>query len=196
MKKNIRSLLPAALIGAAAATSLAPDTVSARIFWDTASAANSCKGDSQTVDHEDEIDILSWAWGLSRPANLQPGQTLTAYSGPTNIAAITLVKELDSATTCIYNNMIQGKLFVGDTTLSINQNSGDGGGLFEFLKVELTNAAVTSSQTGFSENASGAPTESLTVVFEKICLTVSTQNQDGTSQTVGTACWDNLKNVK
>ena len=64
-------------------------------------------GESVIQDHEGEIDVLAWSWGLSQSGSMHVGGG--AGSGKVNVQDISLTKYVDKATPSLMRTCCNGE---------------------------------------------------------------------------------------
>lgn len=146
-------------------------------------------GESQAEGMKDNIELDSWSFGVGAPADLG-GKGLSG--GKPSLSDFTVGFALDSASYQILKDIYNGKP-VATTTFS-GRKTGGGGTPYVYLKITLTNCFVTGFSTG--GGASGTPSASMTLAFEKIEYEYFTQDTaTGGVTSAGTATYD-IKQVK
>ena len=128
-------------------------------------------GESQDVRHENEIDVLSWSWGLSG------GKTSGACVGDLN-----LVKFIDSASSGFMIALTVGQN-LGDVVLTARKA---GKGQQEFLTVTLHDATVSAVKTALATDTV-IPTENVSLSFGYADWSYSRQKADGSLESPVTA---------
>lgn len=161
MKPSIKSLLPAAITAAAVLTPSAASAVD--IVMETDPVIN---GDSVLNGHEGDIDVVSWGWGLSNASTYDSGGF---QQGNTSVQSVSVVKNLDSASPELYKRILDASTLTSATIFV----KADCGGLYDQMKILMTGPAVTSNSIGFGTDLDGAPTESMTFIYSKICIAVT-----------------------
>ena len=122
------------------------------------------KGESSDKNHEDEIDVLSWSWGMT-----QSGTTSTGGggAGKVNVQDLSFTKFVDKSTPKLYEKLASGEHIPKIELLLSDKNySGDE----SYLIFTLTNVLVSSVSIGDS-GGTDRPTESFSLNFEKIKVT-------------------------
>lgn len=119
------------------------------------------------------IEVLSWAWGESYPGTY--GQN--AGGGGTqgvSMNDMSFTMGVCSASTDLMNCCANGTVFSTALLSCRKAGGGAGGGQYVYLVITLTNAIVSSYQTGGSDG--GSPIESFTLNYQQIGVTYSTQD--------------------
>jgi type VI secretion system secreted protein Hcp len=135
------------------------------------------KGESQDSKHKDEIEILSFSWGL--------GQAREKGGGRINETEFSIVKLLDSATPQMIETMCHGTS-LGSGVLTVRKA---GEKPLEYIKIKLTDVFIANYQTVASGGAAGLPTEQVSFAFSNVELTATQQKPDGSmGSEVTTSC--------
>jgi len=128
------------------------------------------KGESKDDKHKDEIEVLSWSWGVSNPVDARAGAGKGA--GKANFGDLNFMHALDKASPVLMKACTMGDHFK-DATLTSRKA---GKGQQEYLIVKLKEVYVSSVQpSGSSEH----PMESVSLVFGHIDLEYKPQKEDG-----------------
>src|SRR5271167_1030318 len=115
------------------------------------------KGESQDKTHKEEIEILSFSWGVSNAGSGAFGSG--SGSGKASVSDINIMKHVDKATPSLWKYCFQGKS-VGDADITVRKAGGDSP--VEYLKYKLTEVFVSSAQDSGSDGG-GIATESLSL---------------------------------
>ena len=142
------------------------------------------KSESLGDKHKDEIDVMSWAWGLSNNSNthmLHGGGV-----GKVNVGDIQLTKMLDKASPELMLSICKGTHH-GKVTLSCNK-AGPNDKPVEYLKITMQEVVLSSlSDAGSYE---GVPMENLGLNFAYFKVEYTPQKADGTADAVITQEWN------
>jgi type VI secretion system secreted protein Hcp len=128
------------------------------------------KGESKDAKHADEIDVLSWSWGLSQPGTAVGGGGVGA--GKVNFNDFSFTHKLDKASPLLMKACATGD-HVKDATL-VTRKAGKG--QQEYLIVKMSDVLVTSVQPS---SAGEFPTESVSINFSKVDFEYKPQKQNG-----------------
>lgn len=132
------------------------------------------KGESQDARHKDEIEVLSWAWGVA--------QSGTAGHGPgggvgrASFHDFTFVHHVDKASPLLMKACATGQ-HIRDATITVRKA---GKGQQEYLIMKMTDILVTSVSTSVSAEG-GSTIESVVLAFAKVDLEYKPQKPDGSS---------------
>ena len=143
-------------------------------------------GESNNVDHQDWIDVLSYSQGISNQfiiGNL-PGTPL--------LAPIQLTKEIDLSSTSLISALTNGTR-INDAV--IEQTSNLGGSAEVYYRVNLDGVYITSYSASASGGALGPVTETIALLFEKIKITYW-PNDGGVLGTPTVVTWDVLNETQ
>lgn len=133
------------------------------------------QGESQDRNHQGEIDVLSWSWGLKKSETLS-GQRRGLMLSPTCVKDITIVKLFDLASPPLIVAGVTGQVFER-ADLTVRQS---GESRFEYLQLEIFEVSV-STYTTETSRSDDRPTETLTLNFESISGTYTPQRADGSA---------------
>jgi type VI secretion system secreted protein Hcp len=142
-------------------------------------------GESTVAGHNNEIDIVSWSWGV------------LGGSGSNTVHALTITKRLDKSTPSLSQGLsgsIKAGIGVkGAITLNVRRNTAGDAGLkgptgsiangTDFLKLAITDAKIVAIKYSQSD---GRPMEQITFSFSSASYTYSGPG-GGTTQISGSA---------
>jgi type VI secretion system secreted protein Hcp len=146
------------------------------------------KGESQNKMHKDEIDVLSWNWGLGHAGSPQAGTTGGASAGKVTVQDLSITKRTDIATPPLMLSCANGKHFK-QALLTVCK---EGEKSFEFLRIKINEVLVTSISTSYSID--GTITENVIFNFSKVEVDYVRQKPDGTAGESSEFNWDVLAN--
>ncbi len=144
------------------------------------------KGESEDSKHKDEIQLMSWSWGASQMSSV--AGTGGSGAGKANLADLSIMKYVDTATTPLFKALLAGT-HVATGTLTAIKAGADG----PFIQVDLKELFVTSIQTSGS---SEVPMESVSFSYNEIKVEYFTQDDKGVLTSAGSASYDLKTNVK
>ena len=127
-------------------------------------------GESQDIDHLNEIDVLSWSWGASTSGRI------------TCIQDLSLVKWTDRSSPTLLMGQVQGRVY--NKAILTVRNSGDTP--LEYIIIEFENVSVSSISMGGSGGEERL-TETMSLDFESATYTYTPQNEDGSTGIAETA---------
>ena len=130
------------------------------------------KGESTDDKHKDEIDVLSWSWGMSNAPSVVTGGG--GGVGKVHFQDIQFVHRIDRASPNIMKACAIGE-HIKDATLSQLKS---GKTRVDYIIIKLNDVLVTS----VSDSASSGdeqPTENVTLAFAKVDFEYKPQKPDG-----------------
>lgn len=132
-------------------------------------------GESEDKTHKDEIQVLSFSFGVSNAGSGAIGSG--SGSGKGSVSDVSIMKYVDKATPALHKYCFSGKT-VGDAKLTVRKAGGDAP--VEYLVYKMSEVFVSSVQNSGSDGG-GIATESVSLNFAKIEVTYTVQNADGTA---------------
>ena len=130
------------------------------------------KGESQDARHKDEIDVLSWSWGVSQSSTA--GHGAGGGAGKASFHDFTFTHHVDKATPLLMKTCATGQ-HISDATITVRKA---GNGQQEYLIITMTDLIVTSVSTSVSAEG-GTTIESVVLAFAKVDLEYKPQKPDG-----------------
>ena len=128
------------------------------------------KGESVDSKHKDEIDVLSYSWGVANPANFKTGG---ATAGKPTFTDLSFLHNIDKASPNLLKACATGA-HLKEATITHRKA---GKGQQEFLIVKMNDVLITGVVHG---GAGGSPaSESVSLVFAKVDLEYKPQKADG-----------------
>jgi len=149
------------------------------------------KGDSVDDKHKDEIEVLSWSWGMS-----QLGSTHSAQgggSGKVSVQDLSFVKRIDASSPNLIQFCCLGSHM--KTALLTVRKAGTKGPV-EYLKIKLEELIVSNYSTGGSGEGGEIIHENVTLNFAKFEVTYTPQDTGGLGGGAVKATWNIAKNCK
>ena len=128
------------------------------------------KGESKDEKHPDEIQILSYSWGITQTGTMAYGGG--GGGGKGNVSDFSFMKRVDSATSRLVNSAQTGEHFK-KALLTVRKA---GGKQEEYMKMTFWDLLVTSIQFSAS---SEEPMESVSINFAKYKTEYAPQKEDG-----------------
>lgn len=135
------------------------------------------KGESQDVQHKDEIEVLSWSWGMQGKASLGGGTA----TGKATMHDLKIVKRVDSASTALMLALRTNEP-ITKAVLTLRKA---GKTQLEYMKVTIEQGRVMSlTIDGGDSDGTNAPggageIERVTFSFNKIEVEYVPQGKDG-----------------
>lgn len=130
------------------------------------------KGESTDAKHKDEIDVLSWAWGVTQSGSMAYGGG--GGAGKASFHDLTFTHDIDKATPLLLKACATGQ-HIPDATISVRKA---GKAQQEYLVIKLNDVLVTSVAMSVS-NDGPTTAENVSLQFAKVDLEYRTQKADG-----------------
>lgn len=131
------------------------------------------KGESTNDKHKDEIEVMSFSWGLSQQGALAHGNG--AAAGKVSVQDFSFVKRLDTASPQLLEASCRGE-HIGFGLLTLAKAGGDRGQQ-EYLKIKFSDILISSYQTGGSQG--GDPAEQISLNFSNVEVSAAEIRPDG-----------------
>jgi type VI secretion system secreted protein Hcp len=131
------------------------------------------KGESQCKGHKEEIDILSWNWGLTQSASAHV--STGAGSGSADVRDLTIVKYVDSASPTILQECFKGS---DHKTAVLTVLKVGGKEAIEMVKVTMDGTVFISSVHTGDATANDRYTETVTLNFAHVKFEYTGQKED------------------
>jgi type VI secretion system secreted protein Hcp len=129
-------------------------------------------GESNDPKHKDEIEVLSWSWGMQAQQSLGGGEA----TGKSSLAELKIAKKVDKASTALMVALRTNEL-IQEAVLTIRKA---GTGQLEYLKIKIEQGRVTSLVIeGGDESGGAALRERVSFAFNRITVDYTPQGPDG-----------------
>ena len=129
------------------------------------------KGESIDAKHKDEVEVLSWSWGVSQSGSVDRGG---GGAGKTSFNDLNFTHRVDRASPVLLSACATGS-HIKDATITVRKA---GQGQQEFLIIKMSDVIVTSvNPSGSGDTAALA--ESVALQFAKVSLEYKPQKADG-----------------
>jgi type VI secretion system secreted protein Hcp len=133
------------------------------------------KGESQDTQHKDEIEVLSWSWGMQGKASLGGG----AATGKASIQDLKILKKVDSASTALMLALRTNEP-ISKAVLTLRKA---GKSQLEYMKITIEQGRVMSLTIDGGDNTGTADVvERVSFSFNKIEVEYVPQGKDGLPQ--------------
>jgi type VI secretion system Hcp family effector len=132
------------------------------------------KGESTDKEFKDQIEVLSYNWGVSQAASGTASSSGGGSVARADFQDLSIVKELDSASPLLSKNCWSGT-HIAKVTLRLNRAAGDK--RVKYMEYKLENVIISSVSIG--GGGGGIPTESVTFNYGKITTTYTKQARPG-----------------
>jgi type VI secretion system secreted protein Hcp len=130
------------------------------------------KGESQDAAFKEQIELLSWSWGVSQPGSMGSGGG--GGQGKASFMDFSFLHNMDKATPNLLKACATGKHYP-DATITARKA---GEGQKEYMIFKFTDVLVTSVAPGGS-NGADAMQEQVSLQFSKVELEYKPQKADG-----------------
>jgi type VI secretion system secreted protein Hcp len=148
-----------------------PDLQERQMATDIFAKLGDIKGESKDAKHKDEIEVLSFSWGVSNSGNAGAGGG--GGAGKATFNDLLIVHKVDKASPVLMSACATGQHLKEAT---ITQRKA-GKGQQDYLIIKMNDVIVTSVA---STTASGAPgSESVSLSFAKVDFEYKPQKNDG-----------------
>ena len=129
------------------------------------------KGESLDDKHKDEIEVLSWSWGLTNPVVTSGGGG--AAAGKAHFQDFSFTHNIDKASPVLMRACATG-VHIKEATITHRKA---GKGQQEFLIFKMNDVIITGVTQ--SDSAESGRPESVSLVFSKVDLEYKPQKPDG-----------------
>lgn len=146
------------------------------------------KGESLDDKHKDEIDVMSFSWGLAQSGSLASGGGGTVKA---QFQDFHFASNMSKASPKLFLACATGE-HIKEATITMRKA---GERPQEFLIIKMNDVLVSSYQTGGSSGGD-VPTDQLSLNYAKIEFSYSAQRADGTLDAPIIAGWDLKLNKK
>ena len=144
------------------------------------------KGESQADGRENEIDILSFSWGVSNPS-AQALHGGGSGGGKVTLSELTITKRTDKASPQLFRNAVLGQAHSGaeghyPIRLVMVYTPADHGEPVEMFSIELNDcqiAELRSTVVPAKRGSDDEPSETLSLSFEQIRMNASVRDGHG-----------------
>jgi type VI secretion system secreted protein Hcp len=141
------------------------------------------KGEATDVNHQNEIEVVSWNWAVSEVFISSGGGGIVG--GKPNVSDFAITKQLDKASPDILRACLTAK-HIKEVVLTQRRA---GAGKANFLTITLKDVLI-SSLNDIEAAAAPRPTESVVFAFGKVIYEYVPQKPNGQPDTPLTLRWD------
>ena len=150
---------------------------------------NGIDGESKIEGHEDEIDVLSWDWGVTQSGSMHVGGG--GGSGIADVEDLQIIKYIDKSSVNLLRKCFNGAL-LRKAVLTVRK-SGDYP--IDYMVITLSPVLVTSVSAG-GDGGMDRLTEVVTLNFNKVKFSYTPQKEDGSPDATIDFTWNIEKNVE
>jgi type VI secretion system secreted protein Hcp len=129
------------------------------------------KGESLDSKHKDEIEVLSYSWGVSNAGSMAHGSG--GGEGKATFHDLTIVHKIDKASPILMQACATG-VHIKEATITHRKAGKD---QQEYFIVKLNDVIVTGVTHG--GNGDGGATENISLAFAKVAVEYKPQKPDG-----------------
>jgi type VI secretion system secreted protein Hcp len=147
------------------------------------------KGESVDDKHKDEIDVLSWSWGMNQSGTTHLGSG--GGAGKVAVQDLHITKYVDKSSPNLMLMCCTGKHY--DEATLVVRKAGDKP--LEYLKIKMSEVLVSSVQWAGS-GSDDRLTESVTLNFAKVNKVYTPQKADGSGDAAVEGTFNIAHNVK
>ena len=130
------------------------------------------QGESQDDKHKDEIEVLSWSWGVSQSGTMVHGGG--GGEGRASFQDFSFTHYVDKASPVLMKACATGE-HIKEATITVRKA---GKGQHEYLIIKMTDVLVTSVSTSVSAEGD-ATVEGVALAFAKVDFVYRPQKPDG-----------------
>ena len=131
------------------------------------------EGEAKDLNHQGEIDVLSWDWGMQHPSG--SGIEYSRKRSRVELMDLSFMKPIDRSTPTLMLYCIDGKII---PTATITCRKVTGGKAMDYLVVTMTNAYIAQIATGATAQVAEIH-EEISLKFEKINVRYIEQSSEG-----------------
>jgi type VI secretion system secreted protein Hcp len=147
------------------------------------------KGESTDDKHKDEIDVMSFSWGVTQSGAIAGGG---GGAGKAQFSDFSFTTNTSKASPSLFLACASGE-HIKEATITVRKA---GKGQQEYLILKMTDVLVSSYQTSASAGSDTNPTENINMAFAKVEFTYKPQKEDGSLGGDISVGWDLKKNAK
>lgn len=161
------------------------------MFLKLVSTEGPINGESTDDVYMDQIDLISWSWGMTQSGTTHQGHG--GGSGKVHVSDLSIKKYLDKATPNIIMHCCNGK-HIKTANLYVRKAAGDK--QIEYFKINAQEVIVTSYHTGGENDDKDRLVEHVSLNFARYTVDYTPQQDDGTPMAKVSQGWDMAKNIK
>lgn len=150
------------------------------------------KGESADKDHDQWIEITSWAHAIAQPKSGAASTSGGHTAERTEHGDMVFVKDLDSASPLLYQAVSGGTTFQG-AQIEFFRDAGDGKRV-KYLEIQLKNVLIARIEPKIDGTA--LPFETMSLKYAAVQWKYQKQNIDGGQGGITQGAWSLTKNDK
>ncbi|MDE2119116.1 MAG: type VI secretion system tube protein Hcp [Betaproteobacteria bacterium] len=145
-------------------------------------------GESQDADHKDEIELLSWSWGMHQSGAMHSGSG--GGAGKADVSDFEFHHRLDRASPNLMRMCLTGK-HIAKACLTVRKS---GGQALDYLKLTMEDVLVTRVEPSMSGSDAAQGNERVCLSFARVTQEYKVQNAQGGSGGAVSAGYDLKRN--
>jgi len=130
------------------------------------------KGESLDSKHKDEVEVLSWSWGVSQSGSITGSG---GGEGKASFNDFNFTHRIDKASPSLLKACATGN-HIKEATITVRKA---GKGQQEFLIIKMNDVIITSVNPSGSGEGAATTAESVALQFAKVALEYKPQKADG-----------------
>ena len=130
------------------------------------------KGESVDNKHKDEVEVLSYSWGITNPGHIGTGGG-GGGAGRATFQDLSIIHKIDKASPKLLEACATGE-HLKEATVTFRKA---GKGQQDFLIIKMNDVIITG--VSLSDTESGSSSENVSIAFAKIDLEYKPQKADG-----------------
>ncbi|TDJ36356.1 MAG: type VI secretion system tube protein Hcp [Gammaproteobacteria bacterium] len=148
------------------------------------------KGEATDEAHKEEINVLSYSWGMNNPTAVHSGAGTAA--GKVSVQDLVIVKNMDKASPTLTEHCCLGKV-VPAGTLTVQRAGED---KVQALVLELTHVFVTAIDSNDSADSGQLPSETIVLSFKEFKFKYTPQDKKGKGEAEIEVGFNIAENIK
>lgn len=159
--------------------------------WDAFLSLEGIEGESQRYGHEGQIQLLSFNFGGTNPAQI--GITKGVSTGKVSLSTFNATKYTDAASPDLFVAMCSGKHFK-EATITLRKSGGESD--LAYIVFTLKQVYVDNFDVGGSAGGEDTPFENLSLSFGQLNWSYTAQDEKGSPTGSYEGGWDVNQNQK
>ena len=148
-------------------------------------------GEATDADHEGEIDVLGWSWGLAQTGGTELGGGMTR--GRVTATEMQITKYMDKSSSTLIKHVCNGAA-IPTAVLTVQKSGGED--KVQALQIEMKGVLITSfTPSGSGDPGNEIPVENLSLACKEFMYKYTGQKADSTGDATAEQGWNLEKNV-
>jgi type VI secretion system secreted protein Hcp len=148
------------------------------------------KGEATDEAHKEEINVLSYSWGMNNPSAMASGAGTAG--GKVSVNDLVVSKSMDKTSPALHEHCCVGKV-IPEGTLTVQRAGED---KVQALVLKMENVFVTAVDGGDAADMPSLPTETVTLSFKKFKYIYTPQDKEGKGEAEIEMGFDIEENIK